>query len=62
MSHKYTRQEIDSAKIQILQAERDEPISANDLYKQAIGFLDGTQTDHKGDFEPQRPVVEAYDE
>jgi len=67
MSHKFTRHEIDSAKIQVLQeelAEVAQKVPNNELYKRAVSLLAGPDTDHIGDAKPKqdKPEVEKYDE
>ena len=66
MSHKYTRQEIDSAKITILQAKLgDKRMPADELYMQAINVLDGVPANHSYAGDPNevkgKPEVEELD-
>jgi len=63
MSHNYTHQEIDNAKIQVLQAKLGmTAIPFEQLYEQAIALLDGNTSDHIGDDGEELPEVEKYDE
>lgn len=67
MSHRFTRAEIDNAKIQVLQHKlEEESIPADVLYKKAIALLDGSNSNHDYEGDPnnadeQPPETEKLD-
>ena len=67
MSHRFTRAEIDNAKIQVLQHKLGEgKIPADELYVQAIAILDGSNSNHDYEGDPnnadeQPPETEKLD-
>ena len=67
MSHRYERAEIDNAKIQVLQRKlQNESIPADVLYKKAIALLDGSNSNHDYEGDPnnvdeQPPEVQELD-
>ena len=69
MSHQFTRHEIDSAKVQVLQEELAEvakKVPNDELYDRAICLLKGGESGHTYDGDPNieddKPEVEEYDE